>query len=89
MTFFDCTADLVLKLNGNGQKGMLQIDTVENLSLRHCLRYEFLLVNYDARQAGVTDYVFADAADHCALESAETARPNHDHVGLFLRRQAT
>jgi len=26
MTFFDCTADLVGQLNGNGQKGMLQIN---------------------------------------------------------------
>jgi len=26
MTFFDRTADLVGQLNGNGQKGMLQID---------------------------------------------------------------
>jgi len=26
MTFFDCTTDLVGQLNGNGQKGMLQID---------------------------------------------------------------
>ena len=26
MTFFDCTADLLGQLNGNGQKGMLQID---------------------------------------------------------------
>ena len=26
MTFFDCTADLVGQLTGNGQKGMLQID---------------------------------------------------------------
>ena len=26
MTFSDCTADLVGQLNGNGQKGMLQID---------------------------------------------------------------
>jgi len=26
MTFFDCTADLVGQLNGNGQKGMPQID---------------------------------------------------------------
>ena len=26
MTFFDCTADLVGQLNGNGQKGILQID---------------------------------------------------------------
>ena len=26
MTFVDCTADLVGQLNGNGQKGMLQID---------------------------------------------------------------
>ena len=36
MTFFDCTADLVGQLNGNGQKGMLQIDAppVENLWLR-------------------------------------------------------
>jgi len=33
---FDCTADLVGQLNGNGQKGMLQIDAppVENLWLR-------------------------------------------------------
>ena len=26
MTFFDCTADLVGQLNGNGYKGMLQTD---------------------------------------------------------------
>jgi len=38
MTFIDCTADLVGQLNGNGQKGMLQIDAppVENFWLRHC-----------------------------------------------------
>jgi len=37
MTFFDCTADLVGQLNGNGQKGMLQIDSppVENFWLHH------------------------------------------------------
>ena len=37
MTFFDCTADLVGQLNGNGQKGMPQIDAppVENFWLRH------------------------------------------------------
>ena len=36
MTYFDCTADLVGQLNGNGQKGMLQIDAppVENFWLR-------------------------------------------------------
>ena len=34
MTFFDCTADLVGQLNGNGQKGMLQI--VQNFWLRYC-----------------------------------------------------
>ena len=35
---FDCTADLVGQLNGNGQKGMLQTDAppVENFWLRHC-----------------------------------------------------
>ena len=40
MTLFDCTADLVGQLNGNGQKGMLQIDapTVENFWLRQCLQ---------------------------------------------------
>jgi len=39
MTFFDCTADLVGQLNGNDQKGMLQIDAppVENFWLRHCM----------------------------------------------------
>ena len=26
MTFFDCLADLVGQINGNGQKGMLHID---------------------------------------------------------------
>ena len=38
MTFFDCTADLVGLLNGNGQKLMLHIDAapVENFWLRHC-----------------------------------------------------
>jgi len=36
MTFFHCTADLVGQLNGNGQKGMLQIDAlpIENFWLR-------------------------------------------------------
>jgi len=40
MTFFDSTADLVGQLNGNGQKGMLQVDAppVENFWLRHCGR---------------------------------------------------
>ena len=40
MTFLDCTADLVGQLNGNGQKGMLQIDEppVENVWLRHCTK---------------------------------------------------
>jgi len=38
MTFFDCTADLVGQLNGNGQKGLLQI---ENFWLRHCLTMTF------------------------------------------------
>jgi len=35
----DCTADLVGQLNGNGQKGILQIDVppVENFWLRHSL----------------------------------------------------
>ena len=28
MTFFECTADLVGQLTGNGQKGMLQIDAL-------------------------------------------------------------
>jgi len=39
MTFFDCTAHLIGQLNGNGQKGMLQIDAppVENFWLRHCI----------------------------------------------------
>ena len=37
MTFFDCTADLVGQLNGNGQKGTLQIDAPpdEYFWLRH------------------------------------------------------
>jgi len=40
LTFFDCTADLVGQLNGNRQKGMLQIDApaVENFWLRHWFR---------------------------------------------------
>jgi len=32
MTFIDCTADFVGQLNGNGQKGMLQIDAPYPLS---------------------------------------------------------
>ena len=32
MTFSDCTADLVGQLNGNGQKGMLQIDSLSKIS---------------------------------------------------------
>ena len=39
MTFFDCTADLVGQLNGNGQKGVLQIHAphVDNFWLHHCI----------------------------------------------------
>ena len=45
MTFFDCTADLVGQLNGNGQKGMLQIDAppVGNFWLRHCGYLQLLM----------------------------------------------
>ena len=32
MTFFDCTADLVGQLNGNGQKGMLQTHPLSKIS---------------------------------------------------------
>jgi len=40
MTFFDCTADLVGQLNGDGQKGMPQIDAppVKNFWPRHCVK---------------------------------------------------
>ena len=54
VTFFDCTADLVGQLNGNGQKGMLQIDAlpVENFWLRHwnavCVLVELCLQCCDA-----------------------------------------
>ena len=45
MTFFDCTADLVGQLSGNGQKGMLQTDAppVDNFWLRHCIAHELYL----------------------------------------------
>jgi len=45
MTFFDCTADLVGQLSGNGQKGMLQTDAppVDNFWLRHCIAHELCL----------------------------------------------
>jgi len=49
MTLFGCTADLVEQLNGNGQKGMLQIDAppVENFWLRHySLHTAFKLLNF-------------------------------------------
>ena len=38
MTFVDRTADSVGQLNGNGQKGMLQIDALTPVAgwLRHC-----------------------------------------------------
>ena len=50
MTLFDCTADLVGQLNGNGQKGMLQIDAphVENSWLRHWI----WTVQYRERSVG-------------------------------------
>ena len=49
MTFSDCTADLVGQLNGNGQKGMLQIDAppVENFWLRDCSQYCVVSVGND------------------------------------------
>ena len=45
--FFDCTADLVGQLNGNGQKGMLQIDALplENFCLRHCYGPAFVCLS--------------------------------------------
>jgi len=52
MTFFDCTADLLGQLNGNGQEGMLQIDAlpVENLWLRHCYQViKMFEKGYDTR----------------------------------------
>jgi len=55
----------------------------------HGLRDKLLLVDDDTGQAGVADDVLADAADHCALEGTETARPNHNHVRLLLLRHAT
>jgi len=36
MTLFDCTADLVGQLNGNGQKGMLQIDAPPGYATALC-----------------------------------------------------
>ena len=45
MICHDCTADLVGQLNGNGQKGMLQLDAppVENFWLRHCPNRNLIL----------------------------------------------
>jgi len=42
-----------------------------------------------AWQAGVTDHVLADAADHGAFDGAEASRPDHDHVCLLVFRQTT
>jgi len=56
MTFFDCTADLVGQLNGNGQKGMLQIDAppVENFWLRHYTnRHSYFLSSQSSRDVHV------------------------------------
>jgi len=53
MTFFDCTADLVGQLTGNGQKGMLQIDAppVVNFWLRHCQKGKTNLDLTEARDS--------------------------------------
>ena len=50
MTFFDCTAQLVGQLNGNGQKGMLQIDAppAENFWLRQWLEALYTVTWLDA-----------------------------------------
>jgi len=53
------------------------------------LSSELFLMDDEAWQAGVTDHVLADAADHGAFDGAETSRPNHDHVGLLVFRQTT
>ena len=60
MTFFDCTADLVGQLNGNGQKGMLQIDAprVENLWL-------------SALAVMLVWFVYATKSQRAAAESME------------------
>ena len=62
MTFFDCTADLVGQLNGNGQKGMLQIDCRKSLATRTgshvglvCLRDEVAACSCSVHAAIIID----------------------------------
>jgi len=72
MTFFDCTADLVGQLNGNGQKGMLQIDAPPP-------RGKFLatpLVHTDQRDA---------TRRNCFVESCRVGRcivTSHHYIGF-------
>ena len=55
MTFFDSTADLVGQLNGNGQKGMPQIDAppVENFWVRHCVTEVLEVANRKPKRRNV------------------------------------
>ena len=61
MTFFDCTADLAGQLNGNGQKGMLQIDAHTHT---HTFNGPFSGTTRVSRyQKGKTNLDFTEARD--------------------------
>ena len=45
---------------------------------------------YDERRdRRVADHVLGNAANQCALDGADAARPHHDQVGLLIVRDAT
>ena len=80
MTFFDCTADLVGQLNGNGQKGMLQIDAppVENVWLRPLCERAFTHSQRGCRRRASDTAQCHRRQPHCASSHhrpASTPRP--------------
>jgi len=86
MTFFDCTADLVGQLNGNGQKGMLQIDAppVENFWIRHwsvCLSY----ASTAQKRCILGLWLLSDAngKPHAGSRTQSSARPWSKRAGEY------
>ena len=86
MTFFDCTADLVGQLSGNGQKGMLQIDAppAENFWLRHwsvCLSYASTAQK--RRILGLRLLSDANGKPHAGSRTQSSARPWSKRAGEY------
>jgi len=73
--FFDSTADLEGQLNGNWQKGMLQIDTPRrNFCLRHCIHGAWAQAS---RQPNAISVGSSICAGLTVVSNRQTDRPRY------------